>query len=133
MIEDQDSSDTWFHTLYALSLAKSAIDDFEAESTSQYADNGRTDGTNILVSETNVLLESPVRKRLQIFLQSSDLYDPEEVLDLIEGSELWWEKVCCNSFSYLSLDYALLTFLAGDECYGSQLLCSSLPINFDYG
>lgn len=25
-------------------------------------------------------------------MQSSDLYDPEEVLDLIEGSELWLEK-----------------------------------------
>ena len=40
------------------------------------------------------IFQSPVRERLQIFLQSSNLYDPEEVLDLIESSELWLEKVC---------------------------------------
>uniref|UniRef100_A0A7N2RAX7 Uncharacterized protein n=1 Tax=Quercus lobata TaxID=97700 RepID=A0A7N2RAX7_QUELO len=40
----------------------------------------------------NSIFESPLRERLQIFLSSSDLYDPEEVLYLIEGSELWLEK-----------------------------------------
>lgn len=40
-----------------------------------------------------MIFQTPVRERLQMFLQSSDLYDPEEILDLIEGSELWWEKV----------------------------------------
>ncbi|KAK7302881.1 hypothetical protein RJT34_13778 [Clitoria ternatea] len=40
----------------------------------------------------NTIFETPIRERLQIFLQSSDLYDLEEVLDLIEGSELWLEK-----------------------------------------
>ena len=37
-----------------------------------------------------------------MFIQSSDLYDPEEILDLIEGSELWWEKVSHYSLMKLS-------------------------------
>ncbi|XP_038723122.1 vacuolar sorting protein 3 [Tripterygium wilfordii] len=79
LIEDQDSNDTQLHTLYALSLAKSAVESFEADTISQDAGG-------------NSIFQCPVRERLQIFLQSSDLYDPEEVLDLIEGSELWLEK-----------------------------------------
>lgn len=89
LIEDQDCDDTQFHTLYALSLAKSAI---EADNTYQNADIGRLDKAEISDNRMNSIFESPVRERLQIFLQSSDLYDPEEVLDLIEGSELWLEK-----------------------------------------
>lgn len=34
-----------------------------------------------------------LRERLQLFLQASDLYDPEDVLDVIAESELWLEKV----------------------------------------
>lgn len=83
MIEDQDSEDTQFHTTYALLLAKSA---FETESTSQNSEAGNLEETNMS------MFQSPIRERLQIFLQSSELYDPEEVLDLIEGSELWLEK-----------------------------------------
>lgn len=92
LIEDQDSNDTQFHTLYALSLAKSAIESFEAEITSKILDPVRREETSISDSRLNAIFESPVRERLQIFLLSSDLYDPEEVLDLIEGSELWSEK-----------------------------------------
>lgn len=92
MIEDQDCDDTQFHTLYALSLAKSAIEAFEAENTYQNSDIGRVDETVISDNRMNSIFESPLRERLQIFLSSSDLYDPEEVLDLIEGSELWLEK-----------------------------------------
>ncbi|KAJ6695211.1 VAM6/VPS39-LIKE PROTEIN [Salix koriyanagi] len=92
LIEDQDSCDTQFHTLYALSLAKSAIESFEVESTSQEPDEGRLEETEISDPGGNSIFQSPVRDRLQIFLQSSDLFDPEEVLDLIEGSELWLEK-----------------------------------------
>ncbi|KAF3437824.1 hypothetical protein FNV43_RR20580 [Rhamnella rubrinervis] len=91
LIEDQDSNDNRFHTLYALSLAKSALEAFEAETTIQYPDLGKME-TNISDGGTNLIFQSSVRERLQIFLQSSDLYDPEEVLDLIEGSEFWWEK-----------------------------------------
>ncbi|KAJ6703360.1 CNH DOMAIN CONTAINING [Salix viminalis] len=92
LIEDQVSCDTQFHTLYALSLAKSAIESFEVESTSQEPDEGRLEETEISDLGGNSIFQSPVRDRLQIFLQSSDLFDPEEVLDLIEGSELWLEK-----------------------------------------
>lgn len=92
LIEDQDCDDTQFHTLYALSLAKSAIEAFEGDNTYQNADIGRLDKTEISDNRTNSIFESAVRERLQIFLQSSDLYDPEEVLDLVEGSELWLEK-----------------------------------------
>ncbi|KAJ4702603.1 transforming growth factor-beta receptor-associated protein 1 [Melia azedarach] len=91
LIEDQDSNDTQFHTLYALSLAKSTIEIFELENSSETFGTGREE-TNVSELERNSIFESPVRERLQIFLQSSDLYDPEEVLDLIEGSELWLEK-----------------------------------------
>lgn len=58
--------------------------------------------TDISEPETNLIFQSPVRERLQMFLQSSDLYDPEEVLDLIEVSEFWWEKVCLNFLINLS-------------------------------
>ncbi|XP_054783341.1 vacuolar sorting protein 3 isoform X1 [Prosopis cineraria] len=87
LIEEQDCSDTQLHTLYALSLAKSTIEAFESEN----SDSGNVE-VKILATTTNSIFQSPVRERLQIFLQSSDLYDPEEVLDLIEGSELWLEK-----------------------------------------
>ncbi|MED6133669.1 hypothetical protein PIB30_030309 [Stylosanthes scabra] len=83
LIEDQDCSDTQLHTLYALSLAKSAIEEFESEN----LDTGNTESTS-----GSSIFQTTARKRLQVFLQSSDLYDPEEVLDLIEGSELWLEK-----------------------------------------
>jgi hypothetical protein len=78
--------------LYALSLAKSAIEAFEFENISENLASGNTERTN-LATLRNSIFQTPVRERLQIFLQSSDLYDPEEVLDLIEGSELWLEKV----------------------------------------
>ncbi|XP_028795690.1 vacuolar sorting protein 3 isoform X4 [Neltuma alba] len=87
LIEEQDCNDTQLHTLYALSLAKSTIEAFEPEN----PDSGNLEVKN-LATTTNSIFQTPVRERLQIFLQSSDLYDPEEVLDLIEGSELWLEK-----------------------------------------
>lgn len=93
LIEDQDSDDTQFHTSYALLLAKSATETYEAESSSQNSEAGTQGEKNNDDFKPHSIFQSPVRDRLQIFLQSSDLYDPEEVLDLIEGSELWLEKV----------------------------------------
>ena len=110
LIEDQDCDDTQIHTLYALSLAKSAIEAFEADNVYQNANVGRLDEAEISDNRMNSIFESPVRERLQIFLQSSDLYDPEEVLDLIEGSELWLEKVHWNSYNYLVLNSAFLIY-----------------------
>ncbi|KAL5775577.1 hypothetical protein ACOSP7_013134 [Xanthoceras sorbifolium] len=92
LIEDQESYDIQFHTLYALSLAKSALESFEAASSSKNTGTGGLEETKDSDFGKNSIFQSPVRERLQIFLQSSDLYDPEEVLDLIEGSELWLEK-----------------------------------------
>ncbi|ESW06504.1 hypothetical protein PHAVU_010G053600 [Phaseolus vulgaris] len=91
LIEDQDCNDTQLHTLYALSLAKSAIEVIEYENISENL-NGENMETRSLAALKNSIFDIPVRERLQIFLQSSDLYDPEEVLYLIEGSELWLEK-----------------------------------------
>ncbi|KAF5184092.1 Transforming growth factor-beta receptor-associated protein 1-like protein [Thalictrum thalictroides] len=89
LIEDQDSDDAQFHTLYALSLAKSAL---ESTDTGGYSGAIMSQEINAFDVEGSKDFSSTVRKRLQMFLQSSDLYDPDEVLDLIEGSEFWLEK-----------------------------------------
>lgn len=91
LIEDQDSTDTHFHTLYALSLAKTALESLETD-VSQQANKKSTREPNDSIVGRNLPFENPVRERLQFFLHSSDLYDAEEVLELIEGSELWLEK-----------------------------------------
>lgn len=88
LIEEQDCNDTQLHTLYALSLAKSTIEAFESEN----PDDGNSD-VKKLATMTNSIFQSSARERFQIFLQSSEMYEPEEVLDVIEGSELWFEKV----------------------------------------
>lgn len=98
MIEDQDYDDTQFHTSYALLLAKSAIENFESERTFQNSGGETLDETSTSYSLRRSIFQVSVRERLQLFLQSSDLYDPEEVLDLIEGSELWLEKVRYNCY-----------------------------------
>ncbi|MFS7889263.1 putative vacuolar sorting protein 39/Transforming growth factor beta receptor-associated domain 1 [Helianthus anomalus] len=84
LIEDQGSDEPQFHTSYALLLTKSALETYGTGSQSEQI-NGSEPGNHSI-------FQSPVRERLQFFLQSSDLYDREEVLDLIEESELWLEK-----------------------------------------
>ncbi|KAL0390220.1 UNVERIFIED_CONTAM: Vacuolar sorting protein 3 [Sesamum calycinum] len=93
LIEDQDSDDSQFHTAYALLLAKSALATSEVELSAQDSAGGVPEN-EIKVSELGrtSIFASPVRERFQTFLQSSDLYDAEEVLDMIEESELWLEK-----------------------------------------
>ncbi|PWA93430.1 vacuolar sorting protein 39 [Artemisia annua] len=86
LIEDQDFDDPQFHTSYALLLTKSALETYKTESLSRDAEAGTSE------SGRHSIFQNPVRERLQVFLQSSDLYDPEEVLNLIEESELWLEK-----------------------------------------
>lgn len=95
MIEDQDFDDPQFHTSYALLLTKSALETYKTESLSRDAEAGTSE------SGRHSIFQNPVRERLQVFLQSSDLYDPEEVLNLIEESELRLEKVCYNCVSFL--------------------------------
>uniref|UniRef100_A0ACD5VAD0 Uncharacterized protein n=1 Tax=Avena sativa TaxID=4498 RepID=A0ACD5VAD0_AVESA len=84
LIEDQGCDDPHYHTSYALLLAKSAMQAFHVESNS-----GEKDDKEI---ESDIQFIFSLRERLQLFLQASDLYDPEEVLDVIEDSELWLEK-----------------------------------------
>ncbi|XP_023750284.1 vacuolar sorting protein 3 isoform X1 [Lactuca sativa] len=89
LIEEQDSDDPQFHTSYALLLTKSALESYETEISSEAGTSKQING---LEPEKQSIFQNPVRERLQFFLQSSDLYDPEEVLDLIQESELWLEK-----------------------------------------
>ncbi|XP_072950296.1 vacuolar sorting protein 3 isoform X1 [Typha angustifolia] len=92
LIEDQDCDDSRYHTLYALSLAKSAMEDVYRDSCNmKNDDSGNNEIDNLNVDAQNNYSYS-VRERLQLFLHASDLYDPEEVLDVIEESELWLEK-----------------------------------------
>lgn len=94
MIEDQDSDDSQFHTAYALLLAKSALETYEVELSTQGSEVGMEESVMKLSEpEGSSIFENPVRERLQIFLESSDLYDAENVLEMIEESDLWLEKV----------------------------------------
>lgn len=92
-------SNGWLKTKTA--LTKSAIEAFEFEIISENISSGNTEREN-LAPLRNSIFRTPVRERLQIFLQSSDMYDPKEVLDLIEGSELWLEKVILSPLTVLS-------------------------------
>ncbi|KAL6864935.1 hypothetical protein ACP4OV_016086 [Aristida adscensionis] len=84
LIEDQGCDDPHYHTSYALLLAKSAMEAVHMES--KY---GGKDDKEI---DSDVQFIYSLRERLQLFLQASDLYDPEDVLDVIAESELWLEK-----------------------------------------
>ncbi|CAL5097502.1 unnamed protein product [Urochloa decumbens] len=84
LIEDQSCDDPHYHTSYALSLAKSVIEAVRMESKYRGKDNREIDSD----AQKIYLL----REKLQLFLQASDLYDPEDILDVIAESELWLEK-----------------------------------------
>ncbi|VAH00359.1 unnamed protein product [Triticum turgidum subsp. durum] len=84
LIEDQGCEDPHYHTSYALLLSKSAMEAFHMESNSGERNDKEID--------SDLQFIYSLRERLQLFLQASDLYDPEEVLDVIAESELWLEK-----------------------------------------
>ncbi|VFQ97424.1 unnamed protein product [Cuscuta campestris] len=113
LIEEKESDDTQFHTTYAILLAKSALDAYEMEHVSKS-------------NAGNPIFESHVRERLQIFLHSSDLYDPEEVLDLIEGSELWMEKAIL--YRKLGQETLVLQILALklEDCEAAEQYCAEI-------
>lgn len=115
LIEDQGSEDVRFHTLYALLLAKAAIDGTEsisegvasreeaAEINAGYVLNDENKFSNDCghidkeVQEIDEQIDKQlvcrsIRERLQSFLLSSDKYDAEAVLELIKDSELWPEQ-----------------------------------------
>uniref|UniRef100_A0A0D9WBS3 CNH domain-containing protein n=1 Tax=Leersia perrieri TaxID=77586 RepID=A0A0D9WBS3_9ORYZ len=84
LIEEQGCEEPHYHTSYALSLSKSAMDAVHSES--NYGDKNNKE------FDSDMQFIYLLREKLQLFLQASDLYDPEEVLDVISESELWLEK-----------------------------------------
>ncbi|CAI9090436.1 OLC1v1025211C6 [Oldenlandia corymbosa var. corymbosa] len=126
LIEDQDSDDTQFHTMYALLLAKSSLETWEIEHELMSSGAVLSSEGQIAYSGKNSIFERPVRERLQSFLQSSDLYDPEEVLDLIEGSELWLEKAIL--YRKLGQETLALQILALklEDCEAAEQYCAEI-------
>lgn len=99
LIEDQECDDPRYHTLYALSLAKSALEQVATGSDStDRAERSNGSMSEDCNDEVGNGYRLSVRERLQLFLQASDLYDPEELLDVVNDSELWLEKVHINLF-----------------------------------
>lgn len=115
LIEDQGSEDVRFHTLYALLLAKAAIDGTESisEDATSHEEAAEITAGCVLneknkfskdhsdideeVQETDEQNDKQficrsIRERLQAFLLSSDKYDAEAVLELVKASELWPEQ-----------------------------------------
>ncbi|KAK4491524.1 hypothetical protein RD792_002275 [Penstemon davidsonii] len=127
LIEDQDSDDSQYHTAYALLLAKSALEIYEVELSTQDSVTGMPK-IEMKVSElgSSSIFESPVRERFQIFLQSSDLYDAEEVLDMIEESELWLEKAIL--YRKLGRERLVLQILALklENCEAAEQYCEEI-------
>lgn len=122
LIEDQDSEDIRFHTLYALSLAKSAIE--AIESTSGNVDSKADHEKK--VSDVESGHGNSIREKLQVFLQVSDLYDPEEVLDLIGRSELWLEKaILCKKMGQETLVLEILA-LKLEDCEAAEQYCAEI-------
>jgi hypothetical protein len=123
LIEERDYTDPQLHTSYALSLARSALECVEVQNGIQEADvpNGSE------AHDSNVgsisLFEVDVRERLQAFLQSSDLYDPEEILELVEGSELWLEKAIL--YRRIGKETLVLQILALklEDCAAAEQYC----------
>lgn len=108
LIEDQDCEDSQYHTLYAVSLAKSVMEAVYMDSRNEdknYRDIDEMDNSSVEARNSHNHL---VREKLQLFLQASDLYDPEEVLDVIEESELWLEKVFLPSMTTFCLTFFLI-------------------------
>ncbi|CAA2991564.1 Transforming growth factor-beta receptor-associated protein 1 homolog [Olea europaea subsp. europaea] len=124
LIEEQYSDDTRFHTTYALLLAKSALETYEMELSTQNSSAGMLKN-EMYVSEfgEDSIFDTPVRERLQIFLESSDLYDAEDVLDLIEESELWLEKaILYRKLGHETLVLQILA-LKLEDCEAAEQYC----------
>ncbi|XP_016475149.2 vacuolar sorting protein 3 [Nicotiana tabacum] len=126
LIEDQDCDDTRFHTTYALLLSKSALDANEKEHAIPNSEGVNQKEMSTSDRGNNSIFDTHVRERLHIFLQSSDLYDPDEVLDLIEGSELWLEKAIL--YRKLGQETLVLQILALklEDCEAAEQYCAEI-------
>ncbi|XP_051137207.1 vacuolar sorting protein 3 isoform X2 [Andrographis paniculata] len=122
LIESQGSDDPQFHTAYALLLAKSSLEIEMSDAVVGIPKNGME------VSEIgrSTMFDIPVRERLQTFLQSSELYDVEEVLDMIEDSELWLEKAIL--YRRLGQETLVLEILALklEDCEAAEQYCAEI-------
>lgn len=110
-------------------LSKSAVDAYEKEHATQNSDGANQKEINISDHGKNSIFDTHVRERLQCFLQSSDLYDPDEVLDLVEGSELWLEKVGKKFRPFTEImSYASMLFNSLN-CHILLVICSPCVVD----
>lgn len=110
-------------------LSKSALDASEKEHVTHNLEGVNHKEINISDRWNNSIFHTHVRERLQFFLQSSDLYDPEEVLDLVEGSELWLEKVSKKFRPFIEI-MAYASLLDNSlNCFILLVICSPCVID----
>lgn len=132
LVEDQDSIDMQLHTLYALSLARSVIELVERDSRQDIQlteKSNEMDASDIANKDAH---RYHVRERLQLFLQASDLYDPEVVLKVVEGSQLWLEKAIL--YRKMGLEELVLEILALklEDCDAAEQYCAEIGRNDAY-
>lgn len=103
LVQDKKEESSRYHTLLAVSLAKSAMESLE------------NSAVNTKASEETPFAKdsSSSRERFQEFLESSDKYDPRTVLALISNSNFWREQ-------------AILYRKLGDEVSVFQILALKL-------
>lgn len=126
LVQEDGPDAALYHTELALSLAKAALDSlppsFEGVDNDfiQFAmnDHSLTRGPSMNHDE--------VRAMLQEFLAASDEYKADEVLSLIEGSELWKEQVILHQ--KLGDETAALQILALklEDSEGARSYCAKL-------
>lgn len=126
LIEDQDSDDMQFHTLYALSLARSTIELVERHSRLENHLIEKYNKMGVSDAADKGPLKYNIREKLQLFLQASNLYDPELVLQVVEGSELWLEKAIL--YRKMGLEELVLEILALklEDCEAAEQYCAEI-------
>jgi len=119
LIQENGPDAALYHTELALSLAKVALDTLPPNSEGLDHDEEDIKETKFSPKDDHSLTRRPsmnhdvVRGMLQDFLASSDEYEADEVLSLIQGSELWREQV-------------ILHQKLGDETVALQILALKL-------
>lgn len=82
LVQEKKEENSHYHTLLAVSLAKSAMESLENAAVDTKASEERVPAKD----------SNGSRERLQEFLESSDKYDPSTVLALILDSDFWREQ-----------------------------------------
>eukprot|EP00250_Pteridium_aquilinum_P021146 c25040_g1_i1 orf=503-3787(-) len=104
LVQEKEEENSHYHTLLAVSLAKSAMESLEDAAVNTEASEERVPAKEFTNGS---------RGRLQEFLESSDKYDPSTVLALILDSQFWREQ-------------AILHRKLGDEIRVFQILALKL-------